>query len=85
MFGGSYLQSGYWLLTTPLNNDSQPELQERKSDTQTTRKWNYEKKIVKLQEYVLVKTCGRAASDQSFHNITLDILLVYALKYWLVC
>ena len=44
-------------------------------------------KIVKLQVYVLVKSCGRAAIDRSLHNITLDIqlVLVYALKYWLVC
>ena len=47
VFGGSYLQSGYWLCNTPLNNESQPELQERKSDMLTTRKWNYEKKIIK--------------------------------------
>ena len=47
MVGGSYLQSGYWLCNTPLNNESQSELQERKSDMLTTRKWNYEKKIIK--------------------------------------
>ena len=87
MVGGSYLQSGYWHSATPRNTDSQPELLEWKSYMQTTRNWNYEMKIVKLQVYVLVKTCGRAAIDQSLHNITLDILLVlvYALKYWLVC